>query len=111
MGRMILIDGKKVSDEIKKELKKEIEENNLKPGLGIILVGNREDSKTYVRMKIKACNLIGITNYDVYLPEDTTENELFDEVNKMNNNNNIHGILIQLPLPNHINEANILNQI
>jgi 5,10-methylene-tetrahydrofolate dehydrogenase/methenyl tetrahydrofolate cyclohydrolase len=108
---MILIDGKKVSNEIKKELKQEVEENNLKPGLGIILVGDRKDSQTYVRMKKKACSLIGIINYDVKLPENITEEELIEEVNKMNNNDKIHGILIQLPLPNHINEANILNQV
>ncbi len=105
---MIILNGKKISKDIQEELRVRIQENNLTPGLGIILVGNRKDSETYVRMKKKACEKIGIVNYDVHLNEDISEKELIAEVNKMNNNDNIHAILIQLPLPKHINEENVI---
>lgn len=106
-----LINGRETSKQIKQELKREITNLSLQPGLGILLVGNRTDSATYVRMKKKACQLVGITNFDVHLPETISEEDLIKEVHKMNNNPNIHGILIQLPLPKHINEANVLNQV
>ena len=105
---MIILNGKKISKEIQEELRVRIKENYLTPGLGIILVGNRKDSETYVRMKKKACEKIGIVNYDVHLNKDISEKELIEEVNKMNNNDNIHAILIQLPLPEHINEENVI---
>ena len=104
-----IINGREISSRIKEELKEEIQSLNLKPGLGIILVGERKDSQTYVRMKKKACELIGIKNYDIHLPDTISERDLIEEVKKMNDNDNIHGILIQLPLPKHINEANVLN--
>lgn len=108
---MNIIDGKKISNLIKDELKLLVEEKNLNPGLGIILVGSRPDSKIYVNMKIKACEKIGIKNYDVYLDENVSEEKIIQEVIKMNNNQNIHGILIQLPLPRHINEQNVLSKV
>lgn len=106
-----IINGREISNQIKEELKEEIKSLNLRPGLGIILVGERKDSQTYVRMKKKACELVGITNYDVHLPESISERDLIEEVKKMNNDNDINGILIQLPLPKHIREANVLNQV
>jgi len=106
-----IINGREISKRIKNELKEEIKSLGLVPGLGIILVGDRNDSQTYVRMKKKACELVGIVNYDVHLPDTISERDLIEEVKKMNNNNNMHGILIQLPLPKHINEANVLNQV
>ena len=108
---MIVLNGKKISNDIQEELRLKIIENKLKPGLGIILVGNRKDSETYVRMKKKACKKIGIINYDVHLDENISEKELINEVNKMNENDNIHAILIQLPLPKHINEENVIKQV
>ena len=108
---MIVLNGKKISNDIQEELRLNIIENKLKPGLGIILVGNRKDSETYVRMKKKACKKIGIVNYDVHLDENISEKELINEVNKMNENDNIHAILIQLPLPKHINEENVIKQV
>ena len=108
---MIVLNGKKISNDIQEELRLKIIENKLKPGLGIILVGNRKDSETYVRMKKKACKKIGIVNYDVHLDENISEKELINEVNKMNENDNIHAILIQLPLPKHINEENVIKQV
>jgi 5,10-methylene-tetrahydrofolate dehydrogenase/methenyl tetrahydrofolate cyclohydrolase len=109
---MLLLDGKHISNEIKNELKKRILKLNkkgIKPGLGIILVGNRPDSEIYVRMKKKACNEIGIINYDVNLEEKVSEEKIIEEIEMMNNNNNIHGILIQLPLPSHINKEKVIS--
>ena len=105
---MIVLNGKEISKNIQKELKLKIEKKKLTPGLGIILVGNRKDSETYVRMKKKACKNVGIINYDVHLKDNISEKDLIEEVIKMNNNDNIHAILIQLPLPKHINEENVI---
>ena len=108
---MKILDGKFISSQIKNELKNKIdnlEKKGIKPGLGIILVGNRKDSETYVRMKKKSCNEVGIVNYDIHLNENESEEKIIEEVNKMNNNDNIHGILVQLPLPNHINEKRVI---
>lgn len=108
---MNIINGKDVSNIIKEELSERIIIENINPGLGIILVGNRPDSKIYVNMKKKACAKIGIKNFDVTLPENVSESDIINEVEKMNNNNEIHGILIQLPLPKHINEQNVLSRV
>lgn len=108
---MFIIDGKEVSNKIKTELKTIIDKENLTPGLGIILVGEREDSKVYVNMKKKACNKLGIRNIDFKLDEDVSETELIKTVESMNNNDSIHGILIQLPLPKHINTQNVLSKV
>lgn len=108
---MNIIDGKDVSNIIKEELSERIIFENINPGLGIILVGNRPDSKIYVNMKKKACAKIGIKNFDITLQENVSEEDVINEVEKMNNNNEIHGILIQLPLPKHINEQNVLSKV
>jgi methylenetetrahydrofolate dehydrogenase (NADP+) / methenyltetrahydrofolate cyclohydrolase len=108
---MILIDGKLVSEKIKDKLSKIIKKENLEPGLGIILVGSRPDSKVYVEMKKKACNKIGIRNIDITLDSNISEEDLIKEIEKMNNNDYIHGILIQLPLPKHINTENVLSKV
>lgn len=106
-----IINGREISNKIKLELQREISSLNISPGLGIILVGSRKDSATYVRMKKKACEKVGINNYDVHLPDTISELELIEEVKKMNNDPNINGILVQLPLPKHIDEANVLNKV
>jgi len=108
---MNIIDGKEISNTIKEELKDIIEKNDIVPGLGIILVGSRHDSKIYVNMKKKACEKLGIKNFDIHLDENISEDKIIEEVEKMNNNENIHGILIQLPLPKHINEQNVLSKV
>lgn len=106
-----ILDGKKLSDKIKQELEEKIKLNEKKPGLGIILVGERPDSKVYVRMKKKACLKIGIKNFDVHLEESVSEEVIISEINKMNNNPEINAILVQLPLPKHINEKRVLNHV
>ena len=107
----MLLDGKKTANLIRKKLKLEIDNVDWTPGLGIILVGDRPDSHAYVRMKRNACKSVGIKDYDVLLPEDVSEERLIDIVHDMNNAKHIDGILIQLPLPKHINEARVLSEV
>ena len=105
----LLINGRSIANTIKDELKDIITTNSLEPGLGIILVGDRPDSQVYVRMKKRACEKIGISNFDIHLDETVSQEDIISEINKMNNDSNIHGILVQLPLPKHINEREVLN--
>ena len=111
---MELLDGTKIANEILDDLKNQVE-NLKKKGvdvcLGIILVGNRKDSESYVRMKKKRCQEIGITNFDVQLPENITEEELLEHVERMNQNPFIHGMLVQLPLPPHINSERVISKV
>tara|TARA_X000000368_G_scaffold416263_1_gene409810 strand:+ start:3823 stop:4698 length:876 start_codon:yes stop_codon:yes gene_type:complete len=106
-----IIDGAVISKNIKEHLYHMIKDMPRKPGLGIILVGEKEDSKIYVKMKHNACKKVGINNYDVYLPEDSSEEIVIQHIEKMNNDINIDGILIQLPLPGHLNRNRILNKV
>ena len=109
-----IIDGKKVSQKVKDELKIKVEklkESGIFPGLAVIIVGNDSASRVYVNNKKKACEYIGIRSEEYALPEETTEEELLALVKKLNEKKDIHGILCQLPLPKHINEETILNSI
>jgi len=107
-----LIKGSEISKQIKEELKKEIaelkEKHNLIPGLATILVGEDEASKVYVGAKEKACKELGIYSERIDLPADTKEADLLALIEKINKDSKIHGILVQLPLPKHINETNVL---
>ncbi|CAH9097036.1 unnamed protein product [Cuscuta europaea] len=111
----MIIDGKKVSKEIRDEISAEItkmkDSIGLIPGLAVILVGDRKDSATYVRNKKKACQDVGISSYEVRLPEDSTEEEVLKHISRFNDDPSIHGILVQLPLPSHMNEQKILNGV
>ena len=112
--KTIVLDGKKIANDIKKELSvrvNDLKNKGINPCLGIILVGKRKDSETYVNMKRKSCLEIGIKNKDIYLEENVTEEEIIKEVNKMNLDPEVHGILIQLPLPKHINEEKVINSV
>jgi methylenetetrahydrofolate dehydrogenase (NADP+) / methenyltetrahydrofolate cyclohydrolase len=112
---MTLIDGKKTAQEIRSELKSEIEK--LKslgkgvPGLVTILVGENPASQIYVRNKIKACEEVGMKTKAETLSSDITEKELIDLINLYNNDSEYHGILVQLPLPKHINEDRIIEAV
>ncbi|KAK7816623.1 bifunctional protein fold 2 [Quercus suber] len=81
------------------------------PGLAVVIVGNRKDSQSYVNMKRKACAEVGIKSFDIDLPEQVSEAELIAKVDELNANPDVHGILVQLPLPKHINEENVLTEI
>ena len=107
----MILDGKKVSQKIIAETQEDIFKFSLEPGLGIIIVGNRPDSVLYVNMKKKMCKQIGIKNYDVNLPKDVSEIQIINEIAKMNKNPDIHGILVQLPLPSHIDEEIVLSSV
>jgi methylenetetrahydrofolate dehydrogenase (NADP+)/methenyltetrahydrofolate cyclohydrolase len=110
-----LIKGSEISKQIKEELKQEVarlkEKHNLVPGLATILVGEDEASKVYVGQKEKTCKELGIHSERINLPGNTTEAELLTLVEKLNKDSRIHGILVQLPLPKHINETNVLYAI
>lgn len=109
-----ILNGKIVAEQVKDNLKSRISSlisRGITPGLGVILVGERKDSATYVRMKQRNCEKLGINSYRVDLPDYVSEERLIKEVVSMNNNKNIHGILIQLPLPKHINTNHILNLV
>ena len=109
-----IIDGKQIAETIRGELKNRIsilKEKGITPGLGVILVGNNPASHSYVTAKERACDSIGIYSDDNRLPEDVTETDLLTKINEMNLDPKIHGILVQLPLPKHINESTVLSAI
>lgn len=109
-----LIDGKKIALEIKNELKIKVEELKQQEKdvcLAVIQVGNDAASTVYVNGKKKDCEYIGIKSLSYELPEETTENELLDLIGKLNGDINVHGILVQLPLPSHMNEEMITQAI
>ena len=109
-----ILDGKAVSQRIKDELRAEVDElrkNGKEIGLAVIIVGDNPASRIYVNNKKKACEYIGIRSEEFALPESTTEEELKSLVEKLNNDDSIHGILVQLPLPKHINEETVINTI
>jgi methylenetetrahydrofolate dehydrogenase (NADP+) / methenyltetrahydrofolate cyclohydrolase len=112
---MIILDGKKVSAEIRAELKTEIEELKGKgkrvPGLVTILVGENPSSHVYVKNKIKACEEVGMLTEAVMLDASVSEEKLVEIVESYNNDSRFHGILVQLPLPKHINEDRIIDTI
>ena len=101
-----LIDGKKLAKEIREELKLEVDElkkQGITPKLAVILVGEDPASKVYVKNKSKACDKAGIEFEEYLLPANTTEEELFDLIQKLNNKDDVDGILLQSPVPKHIN--------
>jgi 5,10-methylene-tetrahydrofolate dehydrogenase/methenyl tetrahydrofolate cyclohydrolase len=110
-----LIDGKATAATIQEEIRKGIEElrnsTGIVPGLGVVLVGNRPDSATYVRMKEKAAKDVGINFVLRKLDSNITQYELVSVVRELNADSSIHGIIVQLPLPSHINEKTVLQEV
>jgi methylenetetrahydrofolate dehydrogenase (NADP+)/methenyltetrahydrofolate cyclohydrolase len=106
-----ILDGQMISKEIRERIKEEVNRLEVKPKLVVILVGDDDASKIYVRNKIKACENVGIATEDYILPKDTREKELVDLIEKLNKNKEVNGILVQLPLPKHLNEDTIVNTI
>lgn len=110
----MLLNGKEVSARIKDELKKEVaelKEKGIFPGLAVVLVGDDPASKVYVSSKKKNCEELGIYSEEYTLPAETTEDELLGLIARLNKEDKLSGILVQLPLPKHINEENIINAI
>ena len=112
---MQIIDGKSLSKKVQLSVKAEVEklkrEKNIVPGLAVIIVGNDPASHAYVSMKEKACKAVGFYSIAHKMPESITENEIVQIITMMNNNPHIHGILVQLPLPKHIDTTKILEVI
>jgi methylenetetrahydrofolate dehydrogenase (NADP+)/methenyltetrahydrofolate cyclohydrolase len=110
-----IISGTEIAKEIRVELKQEIaelkEKHGLTPGLATVLVGDDPASKVYVGQKDKSCNNLGIYSKMINLKKDTSEEDLLKLVDELNNDSTIHGILVQLPLPKHINETRVLYAI
>jgi len=110
-----ILDGKKIAQNLKDQLKIEIENIKIKynrvPGLAVIQVGNVAASSVYVKAKTKAAKEVGINVIDHHLEESTNQNDLINLINKLNNNDDVNGILVQLPLPKTINEEVVLNSI
>ncbi|KAM4079171.1 hypothetical protein ACB094_09G096800 [Castanea mollissima] len=108
-----IIDGKSVAEEIMSriafEVKRMKESIGKVPGLAVIMVGQRRDSQTYVRNKIKACGEAGIMSMMTELPDDCKEDEVLNALSRFNEDPSVHGILVQLPLPQHLDEAKILD--
>ncbi|XP_020231782.1 bifunctional protein FolD 2 [Cajanus cajan] len=110
-----VIDGKVVAQTIRSEIAQEVRLLSNKygkvPGLAVVIVGNRKDSQSYVGMKRKACAELGIKSFDIDLPEQVSQDEVIKQVHDLNANPDVHGILVQLPLPKHINEEKVLTEI
>ncbi len=106
-----IINGKEISASIREEIKNEIAGMKVRPGLAVILVGNDPASAVYVRNKNKACEEVGIYSEMYTLPEETTREELLGLVGQLNHSPKIHGILVQLPLPQHLNAEEVIMAI
>lgn len=112
---MVLLDGKFISEKIKEEIK--IEVQNIKntggrtPHLAAVLVGNDGASLTYVGSKVRSCEKVGFESTLIHLDENISEDNLISEINKLNDNDQIDGYIVQLPLPKHINEEKILMMV
>ena len=111
----VILDGKKIAAEIRQEIKKETEkifqEKSIKPGLAVIIVGDDPASAIYVRNKEKAAQEVGFKSVVKRYPADTTQEELLNAVDEINNDEQIHGMIVQLPLPKHLNEKEVINRI
>lgn len=109
-----IIDGKVISASVKERVKSEVEvlkKKGITTGLAVIIVGEDPASKVYVANKKKACEALGIISEEYALPENTTQEELLQLINELNNKKSINGILCQLPLPKHLDEAVVINSI
>lgn len=112
---MIKLDGKELAKKIKEEIKTEVislkEKIGKVPGLAIVLVGENPASKIYVNSKIKGCSELGFESFAHYLPEDILEEDLLKVIDELNRDEKVNGILVQLPLPKHIDEKKIIDKI
>ncbi|MDI7742207.1 bifunctional methylenetetrahydrofolate dehydrogenase/methenyltetrahydrofolate cyclohydrolase FolD [Lysinibacillus fusiformis] len=109
-----IINGKEIGQEIRKSVAEQVtklKSQGVTPGLAVILVGDNPASQTYVRNKQKSCEAIGIYSELIKLPEEVSEEELLEQIRSLNNSESIHGILVQLPLPKHINEDKVIATI
>lgn len=108
---MSILDGKKLSEKISFQLSEIIKKNSITPKLAIIQVGNLKESDKYVSKKIKFAETIGANCYLIKKSENTNESELISEIKELNTDKSVHGIIVQLPLPNNLNREKILSEI
>ncbi len=106
-----LINGRELSNQIKKKIKKQVAEMDVAPGLAVVLVGDDPASQVYVNYKEKACKQVDFYSEKVELEATISQQELLDEIKKLNNNPQIHGILVQLPLPGELDEDLVIENI
>ena len=106
-----LIDGKKLAKKIRDELAEKVEKENLKPNLAVILCGDNEASKVYVNIKSRACKEVGVEFEEYRMHGDVSEKELLDLIEKLNNDKSVNGILVQYPIPRHIDLQKVANKI
>ena len=115
LKNMILIDGKKVAADLREELKKEVSELKKKydkvPGLTVILIGDMAPSQIYVRNKEKSANEVGLKSEVIKYPDTVKEKIVLDKIEELNNDKSVSGILVQLPLPNHIDKQKVIETI
>jgi len=112
---MILIDGKKAAAELREELKQEVAELKTKynkvPGLTVILIGDMAPSQIYVRNKEKSANEVGLKSEVIRYPDTVEEKTILEKIEELNKDENISGILVQLPLPKHIDKQKVIETI
>lgn len=106
-----IIDGKLVSQSVRDAIKAEVEKMEIKPGLAVVIVGEDPASKVYVRNKKRGCEEVGFNSWVYELHEETTQSELLSLIDKLNSEKEVHGILVQLPLPRHLNEKEVTERI
>lgn len=110
-----IIDGKQIAQQIRDGLKGEVarlqKERKITPGLAAVLVGENPASKVYVNMKAKACDETGIYSQKIHLPTDTPQKKLIEVIHGLNEDTRIHGILVQLPLPDHLDQHTVLQEV
>ena len=110
-----IIDGKAISSQIREEIAEQVKEYNARngvlPGLAVVIVGENPASQVYVRNKKHACEQVGFNSWVYEMPESTTQDELNALIDKLNDDNSVHGILVQLPLPKHLDEEQVILRI
>lgn len=106
-----IIDGKAISAAVKEQVRAEVERDKLNVGLAVVIVGDDPASRVYVNNKKKACGLCGIKSFEYALPAETSEKELLELVDTLNADKNVNGILVQLPLPKHLDEKKVIERI
>ena len=107
----MILDGKKLAIRVEEELKEKIQKESGKPGLAVILVGDDPASHVYVRSKKRTCARIGIQSFETKLPGNISQADLLEVIHNYNNNDEVNGILVQLPLPKHLDTESILNEV
>lgn len=107
----VIIDGKAVSQKIKEEIRAVIEREQLSVGLAVVIVGNNPASRVYVNNKKKACEVCGIRSFEYALPEETTQEQLLELIDTLNADEKVNGILVQLPLPQRLDEKKVIERI